>query len=359
MSSKQEHHTQLLKAYEKAQWIAFSPFIFQATIAARDSGILSLLGKSPYALTIEEIAQKTQLSTYAVQVLVELLSSVDVVVKDASDGYCLTQTGECLIYDTMTEVNLNFSNDVNYQALQHTLEAIDQGKPIGLKVFNNSWTTIYPHLKELPERARRSWFAFDHFYSDMAYRDALNRLSHRDIKHFFDVGGNTGRFTKMALKIWPQATATIIDLPEQLQLMRNNPDLSPSEQLRIDDEAIDWLDVHAKLKTSRQAELIWMSQFLDCFSANEAISILKRVQEALSEDGQIAILEPLWDCQRHKASSLSLTATSLYFTVLANGNSRFFTSEELKNIIEAAGLKIVKIEHHLGISHSLYLCEKA
>lgn len=356
---RNKRHSELLKAYENAQKIAFAPFIFQATVAARDCGILSLLGQAEQAMSIEEMAEKTQVSAYGVQVLVELLSCADVLERDDNSRYRLTKTGECLIYDAMTEVNLNFSNDVNYNALKHTHEAIRDGKPRGLKVFDPQWHTIYPHLKDLPDETKASWFAFDHFHSDTAFRAALNVLKDRPIEHFFDIGGNTGRFTKMALNTWTQATATIVDLPEQLQLMRANPELTIKEQNRISGFAINWLNFDAQLNTDKKADLIWMSQFLDCFSRKEAISILMRAKEALKEGGEIAILEPLWDEQRNTTSALSLTATSLYFTVLANGNSRFFAKNELIDIINEAGLKVVDVQNNLGISHSLYLCQIA
>lgn len=356
---RNKRHAELLKAYENAQKIAFAPFIFQATVAARDCGILPLLGQTDRAMSIAELSEQTQVSPYGVQVLVELLSCADVLERDEDNRYRLTKTGECLIYDAMTEVNLNFSNDVNYNALKYTHDAIRDGKPCGLKVFDPQWRTIYPHLKDLPTETKASWFAFDHFHSDTAFRAALNLLKDRPIEHFFDIGGNTGRFTKMALNTWTQATATIVDLPEQLQLMRANPELTIDEQNRISGFAINWLDFEAQLNTQKKADLIWMSQFLDCFSRDEAISILVRAKEALKDGGEIAILEPLWDEQRNTTSALSLTATSLYFTVLANGNSRFFAKNELIDIIEAAGLKVVDVHHNLGISHSLYLCQIA
>ena len=206
-----ERHNKLLKAYENAQKIAFAPFIFQATVAARDCGILALLGQAEQAMSIEEMAEKTQVSAYGVQVLVELLSCADVLERDDNSSYRLTKTGECLIYDAMTEVNLNFSNDVNYNALKYTHDAIRDGKPCGLKVFDSQWHTIYPHLKDLPDETKASWFAFDHFHSDTAFRAALNVLKDHPIEHFFDIGGNTGRFTKMALNTWTQARAIAAD----------------------------------------------------------------------------------------------------------------------------------------------------
>ncbi len=353
--SKELRHKARLEAFENAQRIAFAPFIFQATVAARDLGILSLLGQSDEPMTIDEMVQKLELSHYGVQVLVELLACAGVLsIKDGR--FTLTKTGECLIYDTMTEIHLNFANDVNYAALQYTTDAILEARPSGLRAFNESWKTIYPHLKDLPTAAQRSWFAFDHFHSDVAFKAALNVLKDEPIQTFFDIGGNTGRFTKMALQTWTQAQALFVDLPEQIALMRENPELE-GYQHRIEDASINWLEPEAQIAAEKTADLIWMSQFLDCFSPEEAVSIINRAKTKLAAGGKIAILEPLWDIQRNAASALSLTAGSLYFTVLANGNSRFFSRFELETIIEKAGLEIVEIHNNLGVSHSLYLCK--
>ena len=194
------------------------------------------------------------------------------------------------------------------------------------------------------------------FHSDSAYQAALDVIREKNIRYFLDIGGNTGRFTFKALKTWPKSKACIVDLPEQITLMKHNSTLS-SVADRIDTYPINWLDKSSKPLINKNIDLIRMSQFLDCFSREQAISILKRVHSLASEkQATIAILEPLVDKQRNSAATLSIASTSLYFSCLANGNSKFFTSKELKEIIDEAGLQIVSIHEPLGVGHSLYLC---
>ena len=59
------------------------------------------------------------------------------------------------------------------------------------------------------------------------------------------------------------------------------------------------------------------------------------------------------DKQPHKVGSLSLQATSLYFTCVANGNSRMYDSETLLGCIRAAGLTLESETHNIGWGHSL------
>jgi hypothetical protein len=48
-----------------------------------------------------------------------------------------------------------------------------------------------------------------------------------------------------------------------------------------------------------------------------------------------------------------LNATSLYFTCLANGNSRFYRSDDFLEIIEEAGLVIEERTDNIGLGHTL------
>ena len=347
---------EILQAFEKAQSIAFAPFVFQAVAAAKDCGLLQALGESDSPLPVSALAQKVALSEYAVTVLCDILESSEVIERDENHAYRLSRVGECLIYDQMTEVNFDFSNLVNYAPLKHTLKALQSGKPAGLKEYDETWTTIYPHLKDLPQKSRRAWFAFDHFHSDSAYQAALNILKDRQVRYFVDIGGNTGRFTKKALATWQDSRACIVDLPEQIGLMRQNTNLK-SLQNRIDTVPINWLDPDAQPLIKEKVDLIWMSQFLDCFSRAEAVSILKRVKNLARQNGAtVAILEPLVDHQRNRAVTLSIACSSLYFSCLANGNSKFFSSEELRGIIDESGLVVESVHEPIGVGHSLYIC---
>ena len=58
-------------------------------------------------------------------------------------------------------------------------------------------------------------------------------------------------------------------------------------------------------------DAVWMSQFLDCFSEEEVISILTRVAQSIGKDSKVYIMETLWDRQRYETASYCLTQISL------------------------------------------------
>ena len=342
-----------LEAKIDAQKLAFGPMMFQAIKALRDFGILKLLHLNDEGLTPEEINKKTDISVYGVKVLLDAgLSAEVVMLKD--NKYHLTKTGFYFISDPMTTINLDFVNDVCYQGMFYLQESIRNQKPEGLKVFGD-WPTIYHGLSELPEKVKESWFAFDHFYSDHVFSSLMHEIFEHNPKKILDVGGNTGKFSLQCAEFNADVEITIMDLPGQLEVARKNATKKGFTK-RIKTYPADILNHNQPFP--KGFDLIWMSQFLDCFSEQDIIQILQRAARAMDSKAQLFILETYWDRQKFDISTYCLNNTSLYFTAMANGKSRMYHSEDMKKIVEKAGLKITEIMDDLGISHTLFKCQK-
>ena len=170
-----------------------------------------------------------------------------------------------------------------------------------------------------------------------------------------DIGANVGNFSILAEKYNPGVRITMVDLHDQLQNATNNAaEAGLSEQ--IDSLAMDLLDKSQSFPSS--IDVFWLSQFLSCFGKEEIISILQRIADGMGEDQRLYILETCWDRQQHETAAYSLVNTSLYFTVMASGNSKMYHSEKLISYIDQAGLKLSSIHDNLGLSHTLFRCTK-
>jgi ubiquinone/menaquinone biosynthesis C-methylase UbiE len=342
------------EAKEAAQWIAFGPVIFQAARILRNTGILRVIeGSGTSGLAIEEIAEKVKLPLYGVRVLLESGLSIGLVLLN-DKKYSLGKTGNFILNDPLTKTNMNFVHDVNYKGLFYLEESIKTGKPAGLKEFGE-WQTIYEGLSELPEHVQKSWFSFDHFFSDDAFPLVLPEVYKNGIKNILDIGGNTGKWAIASLEHAPDIHITIMDLPGQLNVAKKK-----IEQLGLS-ERVSFLPVNIldeTVKFPKGFDAIWMSQFLDCFSEADIVSILKRCYEALDDNGQVIILEPFWDKQRFEIAAFCLQQTSLYFTALANGNSQMYSSETFFTCIKEAGFDIVEQVDQIGLSQTLLKCKK-
>ncbi len=343
-----------LQAKQDAQWIAFAPFVFQTAKVLRDTGILAIVEESRNeGYTLEVIIEKSKLPIYGVRVLLEGGLGIGLVlIKDGK--FTLSKTGFFFLNDSLTKANMDFSNDVCYKGLFDLNKSIASGKPEGLKVFG-SWENIYEALPKLPEHVQKSWFSFDHYYSDDAFPAALTLIFKDKPKRILDIGGNTGKFAIQFVQCDPDTHITIIDLPGQLEMAKTNiKKLCLSE--RISFYEMNALDEKQKFPEGYDA--IWMSQFLDCFSESEIISILKRCNEAIDKNAFVYILEPFWDRQRFQAAAFSLQMTSIYFTSMANGNSQMYYSETFLKLIDEAGLKVMEETNHVGFCHTLLKCSK-
>lgn len=346
------------EAQARAEWIAWGPIVFQASRLMLKLGILDLLRDSDEGLTIGEVAEKTRLTEYAAKCLLEASLCIGTVLVDTHTGrFTLAKTGWFLINDAATRVNIDFNHDVNYEGWFRLEEALKEGRPAGLEHFG-PWPTVYEALSQLPEQAQKSWFGFDHFYSDSSFPEALQIVFANKPKTLLDVGGNTGRWAMQCVGYDNDVCVTVMDLPQQIDMMEQLTAGKPGAE-RIDGFGTDLLDPGNSFPQNKHYDAIWMSQFLDCFSEPQVLSILQRAARIMDDQSRLYIMETLWDRQRYETAAFCLTMTSLYFTAIANGNSKMFHSEDLTRLVSQAGLKVETVHDNLGQGHSILVCRKA
>ena len=339
-----------LEAKEKAQWIAFAPVVFQATRVLRDTGILNEIEKNQ-GLTLSEVVERVKLPLYGTRVLVEAALGIGLLTL-RDDRYYTTKMATFILHDNLTRVNMDFTHDVCYQGMFYLEDSIRNEKPEGLKVFGQ-WPTIYEGLSKLPAHVQKSWFGFDHFYSDYAFPDVLPFVFEKKPKKLLDIGGNTGKWALQCFEFDPEVKVTIMDLPGQVEMAKQQI-VAKGFGERIEFYPCNLLDEQHPFP--KHFDAIWMSQFLDCFSGDQIKSILKRCRKALAPNGCVYILEPFWNRQRFQASAFSLQQTSLYFTAMANGNSQMYHSENFTGYVKEAGFNTEEQNGLVGVSHTLLKC---
>lgn len=354
-----KEHLSAREAQRLAEFIAWGPVVFQASRLMVKFGILEAIRNADDGMTRQELVEQTGLSDYAVKCLLEASLCIGTVLVDKdTERYTLSKTGWFLLNDPATRVNIDFNHDVNYEGWFHLEESLRNGKPEGLKHFG-PWPTVYEGLSSLPKQVQDSWFGFDHFYSDSSFPEALKIIfDEHHVKSLYDVGGNTGKWALQCVGYDPDVQVTILDLPQQIKMMQDNTAGKPGAE-RISGYGINLLDEKALFpKRDGGLDAIWMSQFLDCFSMEEIIGILRRAKEAMTADTRVYIMETLWDRQRFEPAAFCLTMTSLYFTAIANGNSKMYNTEDMEYCINEAGMEVEQIHDHLGQGHSILVVKK-
>jgi ubiquinone/menaquinone biosynthesis C-methylase UbiE len=341
-----------LEAKSFAQEIAFGPFSFHATLALRDTGLLAALDDAGAdGVDLDALVQATGVPRYGIEVLLDFGSNLDLVER-RENRYSLGKVGHFVLHDEMTRVNMDFTRDVCYSALPELTTSILESRPAGLNALG-PWSTIYQGLTVLPETARESWFRFDHYYSDRAFGALLPIVFRHGVRRLLDVGGNTGRWALRCLAHDPDVRVTLMDLPAQLEVARQNIEVAGFGD-RADYHSADLLDDGTVFPEG--ADVIWMSQFLDCFSEQQIVGILSRAARAMSEESRLIVVELFPDRQPFPAARFSLDATSLYFTCIANGNSRMYRYDRFLRLVEEAGLRVVEEKDLPATGHTVLCC---
>ena len=341
------------QAQRLAHEISFGPVVFQVSRLMLKFGIFKMLNESKKGLTFAEITKKSGLSKYAVQILLESSLTIGTILLK-ENYFLLSKVGWFLLNDTMVNVNMNFVHDINYLGMFNLEESLLNERPEGLKVFANC-KTLYEILSLLPDQPKKSWFDFDHFYSDNSFEKALEIVFADDPETLLDIGGNTGKWAIQCVTHSKRVHVTIMDLPQQLEMTQQNINgIKGAERIR--GFAADILQKNRYIPDN--FDVIWMSQFLDCFSENETIDILTSIAKTMRNDSKLYIMELLWDKQRYETASFCITQINHYFTAMANGNSKFFHSDDLKRCIKKAGLFIEETFNDIGLGHTIIKCRK-
>lgn len=347
-----EKELSTLDAKFEAQKIAFGPIVFQATRVLRDKGVLIFLQKKrKEGADIPALHKALNISEYGLGVLLEMALVAGIVSKGEGEKYTLTKVGYFLASDQLTKVNMDFVHDVCYKGFFHLEEAIDKGVPSGLKELGD-WPTLYEGLSKMEPKVRDSWLSFDHYYSDISFPEALSIIFRNNPKSLLDVGGNTGKFSIKCCEFNQDVHVTIVDLPAQIAMATRNIEMHKMDD-RIDYFPLNMLHPDKPLPI---AEVIWMSQFLDCFSEAEIVSILKHAIKSMTSETKLIIMETFWDNQKYPAAMFSLAATSVYFTAIANGNSKMYGIQRFIALIEKAGMVVTNEIFPIGVCHTLLIC---
>lgn len=347
---KRKKKSSIIENLTEAQRFIFAPFAFQALAAMFDLGIIDFLDKQSASET--DIMKELNLDEYTVRTLLQTALLNKIVEVDENNSYILTKMGRLFLYDDMTRVNFNFMKDVCYLGANDLSKSFKEQYPVGLKRFIDGHKTIYSALTILPEKMKKSWYEFDHLYSDNCFEKVFSIITEKYNK-IFDIGGNTGKFEKLCLKYDKHFDITMFDLKSNLDKIKDEPDLKGCKFYPV-----NVLDKNPEYPDLSDGAIL-MSQFLDCFSKKDIVKILNDLKKKMNEKSAIYILEPYTDKQKFEGAEYSLVHSSLYFTCVANGVSKFYTQKEMMELIDNAELTITEIYDGIGsFDYTLLECRK-
>ena len=348
---RQRGSSKTVDSLTEAQKIAFAPFTFQVVAAMLEFGVFSSLNESPK--TKKQIIDACNISEYTFDALFEAAICIGLVSEDENNIFYNTKLAEAFLFDEMTKMNFNFMRDICYLGASELIESFKESRPVGLQKYFFETPTIYHILTKLNPVMQKSWYEFDHHYSDDCFGEVLKIIFENNPKYICDIGGNTGKFERACLEYDKNCNLIMVDLPENIEKIKNL-----FADSRCSFLACDVLS-SANLDFENVPDVFFMSQFLDCFSKEQIKFILKKVAKASSNKTKIYILEPFIDNQEYSGAAYSLTHISLYFTCMANGCSKMYKETDMKELVKDSGLKVQKTYYNIGkYDYTLLECVK-
>ncbi len=198
-----------------------------------------------------------------------------------------------------------------------------------------------PHRKEPSVRGEAADYAafieaMDNI-SRVTAPQVIGALPAIKFAHLLDVGGASGTWTIEFLKRYPQAKATLFDLPKvlpQATARLTAAGLLSRVRLVGGDFMVDSLPPGA--------DLAWVSAIIHQMSRDECRRLYASVFNALSAGGRILIRDHVMDATRTKPASGALFAINMLVNTETGGT---FTFDEIAEDLKAAGFSAPELMH--------------
>ena len=187
---------------------------------------------------------------------------------------------------------------------------------------------------EEPDYRERFTWAMHHRSVDVAARVAA-QVSLRGAKSLLDLGGGPGTYALAFLKKNPTLRATVCDRPAALDVAK---EVAAKEKAgkRLSYLAVDFMKDHLP----DHYDVIWYSNVLHIYSAEENRLLFARLRQALNPGGRLIIQDAFLHDKEglHPAEASLFAVTMLLFT--EQGNT--YTIHETASWLSQAGYTAVK-----------------
>ncbi len=279
-------------------------------LTALDLDIFSIIGEQSW--TTNRIAKTINASNRGIDILCRNLASI---------GLLILENGRYknskLAATALNKKNPEYRGAYLTLLQQHwddwsqLTESVKSGKPV----------EDTPSMSEDEDRRAFTW-AMHHRSRDMAPRIAKN-INLRGINTLLDLGGGPGTYALALLKKWPKLHGTVADRPAALDVAQAVARKHPAGK------RLSYLPLNFMTEPiPGHYDVIFLSNVIHIYSANENLSLLKKIKTALNPGGRIIIQDFfLWDKKGLQPTETSLFAVTM---LLYTDTGNTYTAQEVK-----------------------------
>ena len=292
-------------------------------VGAAELDLFDVVGAE--TLTAKRIAERTGADQRAIVVLLDALVSLELMVKE--NGAYGSAPG---VQETLTTGGASSV----LALVQHLGNCLRRWAHLGEVVKTGAPAPHMPSIRGGAADQAAFVGAMDNICASVADK-VIEELGALTFNHLLDVGGALGTWTNAWLMRYPNARATLFDLPDVIPLARQHMEAVGIAD-RIDFAAGDF-DCDA-LPTG--ADLAWVSAIIHQNSRQQNRRLFGSVHAALREGGQLLIRDVIMDQSRTRPAYGALFAVNMLVATDAGGT---FTFDEMAEDLEASGFRSVEV----------------
>jgi hypothetical protein len=308
------------------KWIA------QAVSTAASLGISDALAEAPLALT--PLARRLACDPESLARLMAVLIGEGLYVLDEEGRYQVTPAGRTLAGEGGLKALAAFVGSPSQWAPWSALpEVVRSGASAYERTHGRD---LYSWLAEHPEDARLYDEGVDRFTRGIAQQLA-RRPELSDTARVVDVGGGLGSLLVALLERWPRLRGTLVELPHVLE----------RAAARLPAGLADRVTLHPGSffdPLPSGADLYVLKHVLHNWRDADAIRILARCREAVTEDGGLWIVEGVLP----PGDGRSLQRLMDLEMMVLFGRGRARAKGELRELLRAGGFRMERTTHPLG-----------
>ena len=308
--------------------MATAYWVSQAIYVAAKLGVADLLKGGPRSCIA--LASATGSDPSSLFRLLRALSSVGVLSQVEQDRFALSDLARTLRSDvpgSLRSIVITIG-EIHYRACGELLHSVQTGSPAFNKVFGTS--------------------LFDYLQQDMSAADAFNRgmtnlssiLAHAvlmaydfsGISSIVDVGGGSGELLRRILKLYPEMTGVLFDLPKTIETA--NRELNDTAS----GGRCSYIPGDFFVTVPEGADTYLLCNVVHDWDDNRAITVLRNCRKAMKKDGRVLLVDMI--VPHTKAPSFS-KLLDLNMLVMTGGLER--TNAEFCGLLEAADYKLRRI----------------
>ncbi len=303
-------------------------FIHAVLLAAK-LGIADLLSDGP--LPITELARGTDTHALSLYRVMRALASHGVFREDADGRFSLTAMAAPLRSDAPEGVRplaLWMGSDANLLTWANLEYSVRTGKPAFEHVYGKAW---FDYLDEQPELAK----IFNDLMTGATTDEGAAIVAAHDFSPYqriVDVGGGHGALLALILDRNPQVTGVLFDAPQVIASAHGALDEHVA-QGRAEKTAGNFFEA-----VPQGGDAYVLKYIVHDWDDERAVTILTNCRQAMAEDGRVLLVEMSIPSGNVPSRGKWIDLTMLLFL-----HSRERTEDEYRDVLQQAGLHLVKI----------------